>query len=561
MIMGKLLSVCTAALFGCVMMALFTGEALADKRVALVVGNSQYRNPNLFLSNPKNDAEDVAAALRTLGFEVIHKTDLSKRDLELAMGQFARLSASADAALFFYAGHALQYQGLNYLMPVDAALEDELSLRYQMISINDVRAALDQSGGVKIMILDACRNNPVVDVFKRRVSGTSRTVEASRGLARIDKTQGMVVSYATSADDVAADGAGRNSPYTAALLKRLQEPGLEIEVMFRRIAAEVNEVTKGRQRPETSVSLLSDYYLNQQDRQAWEQIESSDDPTKLSDFVRRFPSSTLASQAQGRLQVIERQSRELAEKQLAERQNAQRNEEAQRTRLALADNERAEREAAQRRAEREQATRLAGVEREQQENTGLQRLLDEQRRLQAVEAERQRFEREKTVKTAPAPASQEQACRRDADILARLRASPVREDVIRFERELGCDRLRAQVLRLGESLGIDDKPAGVAQVPAPPRSRIAVIEPEGAELLANQRQHDDEQKAEAERQRAQQLAAAPPVSQEQACKLDAEKLTRLRASQKRDEIVRFERELACEKLRAQVLRLRESLAE
>jgi uncharacterized caspase-like protein len=543
-------------------MALFTGEALADKRVALVVGNSQYRNPSLALSNPKNDAEDVAAALRTLGFEVIHKTDLTKRDLELAMGQFARLSTSADAALFYYAGHALQYQGQNYLMPVDAALEDEISLRYQMISINDVRAALDQTSGVKIMILDACRNNPVVDVFKRRVSGNSRTVEQSRGLARIDKTQGMVVSYATSADDVAADGAGRNSPYTAALLKRLQEPGLEIEVMFRRIAAEVNEVTNGRQRPETSVSLLSDYYLNQLDRQAWEKIQDSDDPAKLSDFVRRFPSSPLGSQAQGRLQVIERQSRELAEKQLAERQAALRNEEAQRARLALSEKERAEREAAQR-AEREQATRLAGVERERQENTALQRLLDEQRRLQAVEAERQRLEREKTVKTAPVPASQEQACKRDADSLARLRASPVPEDVIRFERELGCERLRAQVLRLRESLGIEAPAA--AQALQTPRSRIAVIEPEGAERLANQQSQEDEHQKEAERQRLARESppqvAAAPVSQEQACKLDTEKLTRLRANQKRDEVIRFERELTCERLRAQVLRLRESLAE
>jgi uncharacterized caspase-like protein len=109
-------------------------------------------------------------------------------------------------------------------MPADATLEDDISLRYQMMGIDDVRAALDRSTGVKIMILDACRNNPIVDQLRRRMSGSPRALELTRGLARLDKTQGMVIAYATSADDVAADGNGRNSPYTAALLKRLQEP-------------------------------------------------------------------------------------------------------------------------------------------------------------------------------------------------------------------------------------------------------------------------------------------------------------------------------------------------
>ena len=151
------------------MVALAAGDALAERRVALVVGNSQYKNSSLRLSNPKNDAEDVSAALRNLGFEVIQNTDSSKRDLELAMAQFARQSTNADVALFFYAGHALQYQGRNYIMPIDSTLEDEVSLRYQMMSVDDVRSALERASGVKIMILDACRNNPVVDTFKRKI--------------------------------------------------------------------------------------------------------------------------------------------------------------------------------------------------------------------------------------------------------------------------------------------------------------------------------------------------------------------------------------------------------
>src|SRR5215467_5030402 len=180
-----------------VLMVLSAGAASAERRVALVIGNSQYKNPQLVLFNPKNDAEDVAAVLRTLGFEVILKVDSDKRDFDLAMAQFARLATAADAALFYYAGHALQYQGRNYLMPTDAELEDEISLRYQMMGLDDVRAALERSGGVKIMILDACRNNPVVDRLRRRIADVTRGTGVVRGLARIDRTQGIIVAYAT----------------------------------------------------------------------------------------------------------------------------------------------------------------------------------------------------------------------------------------------------------------------------------------------------------------------------------------------------------------------------
>src|SRR4029077_6102635 len=111
-----------------------------------------------------------------------------------------------------------------------------------------------------------------------------------RGLARVDKTQGMVVAYSTAADDVAMDGNGRNSPYTTALIKRLQEPGLEVEIMFRRIAADVNTQTAGKQRPETYTSLLNEYYLNQTDRMAWDSVKDANNPATVRDFISRFPS-------------------------------------------------------------------------------------------------------------------------------------------------------------------------------------------------------------------------------------------------------------------------------
>jgi uncharacterized caspase-like protein len=589
--MNGFLRVCIAAVFAAVMVALAAVPALADRRVALVVGNAQYATPSLFLANPKNDADDVAAVLRTLGFEVILKTDSNKRDLELAMAQFARLSTNADVALFFYAGHALQYQGRNYLMPVDSTLEDEVSLRYQMVAIDDVRAALDRASGVKVMILDACRNNPLADVFKRRISGTSRGVETVRGLARIDKAEGTIVAYATAPDEVATDGTGRNSPYTAALLKHLQEPGLEIEIMFRRIAADVSAQTNGRQRPETHVSLLNEYHLNQQDQQAWEKIKASSDPAVFEDFVRRYPASMLAPEALARERRVANEAADRMAAKVREdkiREDKMREEEQRRAQVAsaaaaaavAAERQRAEREAAQRRAQEEQRRaqeeqrraqeeqrraqeeqrlKIAGLERERAEAANAQRLRDEAQRRQQAEAERQKLEQEAALaRVAPPPVPQELACKRDAERLARLRASQDGEEVIRFERALTCEKLRPQVLRLRESLVDATSRSPEATLPPPVRT------PPSGQASVPASQQDARGTTEAERQRLQSEASlkpAPlPISPEEACRRDTEKLARLRVSQSREEIVRFVRELACEKLRPQALRLQESVA-
>src|SRR6202165_3887283 len=173
--------------------------------------------------------------------------------------RFARLSANADSALFYYAGHAIQFHGKNYLMPVDAELEDEISVRYNLVSVDDARSALDRVSGVKIMILDACRNNPIADRLNRIANGgQTRRATNTRGLARIDTTQAMGAADPTAAYDVALDGNNAvNSPFTSALIKEMQEPGLEIGTMSRRVARDVNDATGGRQGPGTSISLLS----------------------------------------------------------------------------------------------------------------------------------------------------------------------------------------------------------------------------------------------------------------------------------------------------------------
>jgi uncharacterized caspase-like protein len=239
-----------------------SADASAERRVALVVGNSNYEVTSISLLSPRNDAEDISAQLKSLGFEVVTAIDATKRDMDFALERFDRLATSADSALFFYAGHAMQFQGGDFLMPTDAMWEDEISVRYQWIALDVVRAALDRTKGVKIMILDASRSNPLADRLQTTIVGASAFVPVSSALPRIDKSKGMVVAYAATADEVAQNGKGRNSPFTAALLKRLQEPGLEIVAMFRRIASDVNAQTRGRQRPEAYISLLSEYYLN-----------------------------------------------------------------------------------------------------------------------------------------------------------------------------------------------------------------------------------------------------------------------------------------------------------
>jgi serine protease Do len=231
----------------------------SEKRVALVIGNSAYRN-TVALPNPKNDAEDMAAALRQLGFETVVGIDLDKRGMDDAFRRFARAAREADTALFYYAGHGMQFAGTNYLMPIDARLADEADLPYEMAKIDDIVADLQRAKNVRIVILDACRDNPLAEKLRSALPA-SRSAAISRGLARIDRAQGMVVAYATQPGRTAADGTGRNSPFSRSILKHIATPGVEIGPLFRRIAIDVNKETKGDQLPELSVSLLGEFYM------------------------------------------------------------------------------------------------------------------------------------------------------------------------------------------------------------------------------------------------------------------------------------------------------------
>jgi uncharacterized caspase-like protein len=231
--------------------------AFSETRIALVIGNGAYQNvPRL--PNPPNDAKAVAAALRRAGFDTIIATDLDEHGMEDAAIRFSRAARTADVALFYYSGHALQFNGVNYLAPVDATLSDESDLR-RMTRVDEIVSDLQQAKSLRILVLDSCRDNPFAEQLRRSI-GTTRAVPIARGLAKIDAPQGMIMAYATQAGHTAEDGDGTNSPYTAAFLKHIEEQN-EIGTIFREVSEDVYETTKHTQLPELSLSIIGRFYL------------------------------------------------------------------------------------------------------------------------------------------------------------------------------------------------------------------------------------------------------------------------------------------------------------
>ena len=274
-------------------------------RVALVIGNATYLNAPP-LRNSGNDAEDISQLLQRLGFDVVDGRNLDGRAMRVALARFAQKLTGTEAALFYYSGHGLQMEGQNYLVPIDAPVDDNSMMPFDLVKLDDVIEALEYTTGTRLLILDACRSNPFAKSLAQR-SGGSRSVEITRGLARIERTQGMLIAYSTQPNTIAADGAGRNSPFTRALLHELQEPGVEVGTLFRRVAIDVNRDTQGQQTPELSVSLLGEFYLNlhESDIDAWKKLGPSANTDALKAFISKYPSSNLVDAAQARIDLLE----------------------------------------------------------------------------------------------------------------------------------------------------------------------------------------------------------------------------------------------------------------
>ncbi len=228
-----------------------SGPAAAEERTALVVGNGAYRTAPL--KNAVNDAADIAASLGKLGFSVMLVKDAGHREMEDAIRELGRRLRMGGAGLFFYAGHGIQVGGRNYLVPVGVEIEKETDVKYKAV---DAEMVLDEMGAagnpLNIVILDACRDNPFGRGFR----------SASRGLAVIsDAPKGMFITYSTSPGKVAADGTGRNSPYTESLIRHMNTPGLPIEEVFKEVRRDLGSKTKGAQVPWELSSLEGKFFF------------------------------------------------------------------------------------------------------------------------------------------------------------------------------------------------------------------------------------------------------------------------------------------------------------
>jgi len=221
-------------------------------RTALVIGNSNYA-PFPTLTNPVNDAHDIAEKLELLDFEVILKTDLGRKAMRDAIRQFGnKLKQKGGAGIFFYAGHGAQAAGKNYLIPVDADIQAGYELPDESVAAELLLRALEDAGNpLNIVVLDACRNNPF--------PASSRS--GGKGLARMEGGRGTLIAFSTGPGDVAMDGEGRNSPYTKHLLQHMTETGLSIEQVFKRVRVDVENETNGRQTTWESSSLRGDFYF------------------------------------------------------------------------------------------------------------------------------------------------------------------------------------------------------------------------------------------------------------------------------------------------------------
>ncbi|MGV7218444.1 caspase family protein [Bradyrhizobium sp. UFLA05-112] len=281
-----------------------------EQRVALVIGNSNYRNaPQLV--NPDNDAQSMAQFLNSAGFEVISATDLTQNDMLRVVQDFSAKVASRGPntiAMVYYAGHGVQLAGENYLVPVDAKVSNPTELVNNSVRLVDVMSTLETiPSRMRIVILDACRNNPFPSL-----------IDANRGLAIVDAPNGSIVGYSTAPGAEALDGKGDHSPYTQAFLNVAREPNVPIEQLFKRVRLEVNHTTDGQQTPWESSSLTSDFYFfgdtavaanrapvnapvvqmasnlpSRSARQAYDYVLSEGNPEYYQEFVQMYPHDPL----------------------------------------------------------------------------------------------------------------------------------------------------------------------------------------------------------------------------------------------------------------------------
>jgi caspase domain-containing protein/putative peptidoglycan binding protein len=311
---------------------LFTAQAAkADRRVAFVVGNGAYKNVAQ-LPNPPVDAKAMASVLRNVGFEVVEGTNLTRDKMTERLLEFGKKAQGADVAVFFYAGHGIAISGTNYLLPVDADIKSEMDVKLGA-AIN-IDLTLDQTmsdAKVKLVFLDACRDNPFAAKIKSNAS--TRSVSVGSGLAEMKSGEGTLIAFATGPGQTALDGQeGTNSPFTRALISHITTPGVEIQQAMTEVRAQVNEETNKGQLPWGHTNLIGAVYLNPAAKPAagaaapsasaspavassspgtdvelefWRSVKESNKPEELNAYLSNYPNGQFKSLALARIASLE----------------------------------------------------------------------------------------------------------------------------------------------------------------------------------------------------------------------------------------------------------------
>jgi caspase domain-containing protein/putative peptidoglycan binding protein len=282
--------------------------AFADKRAALVIGNSAYQKA-ASLPNPVNDARAVGEVFKRAGFDVVDiRYDLDGRALRQAVRDFSLVTRDADVAIIFYAGHGIEFAGSNYIIPTDAKLEWDFDIEDETVSLDRMLKTVETAKRLRLIILDACRDNPFVASTKRTVA----TRSISRGLAKIEPmSSDTLIAFAAKAGSVAEDGGGTHSPFTTALLKHIAVPGLDVRFAFGRVRDEVLKATGNRQEPFVygslggdTVSIVPPVPMAAADEVTWDLLKGTKDPDQLRRFVEQFPNSQRRADAEQRIAAL-----------------------------------------------------------------------------------------------------------------------------------------------------------------------------------------------------------------------------------------------------------------
>jgi caspase domain-containing protein len=290
----------------------------SEHRIALVIGNGAYTNAPP-LKNPPNDARDMVAALKELGFDVTSGINVNQRDMKRLIREFGQSLKAGGSGLFYYAGHGVQSKGKNYLIPIEADIQSEVEVEDAGVDVNLVLGYMDDAqNGLNIVILDACRDNPFARSFR----------SAGKGLAQVDAPTGTLIAYATAPGRVASDGTDQNGLYTAELLKQMRVPGLSTTDTFMHVRAEVMKQTANKQVPWEASSLVGAFYFTAPvqkaaasptgptpgetridpkavEREYWETIRNSTDAQDYKDYLQTYPNGAYAGIARAKVRQIE----------------------------------------------------------------------------------------------------------------------------------------------------------------------------------------------------------------------------------------------------------------